>query len=294
MAKSSSDHVRQPRTSLLISHKAAREKIQTRVDEGNNLLQMKISSKRQLTEVKGLFSRWDNYNSELLKRIVDTDEFYNYYNPVVLGGWGVYDSLRLEVQELDKGIESKINRLMSLLDRLELIPEAVLESDGSTGSTGQETEITNLVFVVHGHDEEAKQTVARFIEKVDLVPVILHEQANEGRTVIEKFEDYSDVSFAVVILTPDDEGAPISDPNKPEIERKLKPRARQNVVFELGFFIGKLGRKKVCALYKGDIELPSDYDGVIWISFEANNAWMLDLAREFKSAGLPFDADKML
>src|ERR1700690_1272552 len=87
------------------------------------------------------------------------------------------------------------------------------------------------VFVVHGHDTEAKETVARFIERLGLEPIILHEQASSGRTVIEKFEVFADVCFAVVLLTPDDVGAATSDATK------LKRRARQNVVFELGYFV---------------------------------------------------------
>ena len=104
---------------------------------------------------------------------------------------------------------------------------------------------TNQVFVIHGHDESARESVARFLEKLELEPIILHEQPNKGRTIIEKFEDYADVRFAVVLLTPDDVGA-VKDRAD-----DLRPRARQNVVFEFGFFIGKLGRERVCALGEG-------------------------------------------
>ncbi|MEE8356570.1 MAG: nucleotide-binding protein, partial [Anaerolineales bacterium] len=99
------------------------------------------------------------------------------------------------------------------------------------------------IFIVHGRDEEAKDSLARFLEKLGLEVIILHEQPNQGRTIIEKFEDYSDVGFAVVLLTPDDIGGRAND-------LELLPRARQNVVFELGFFIGALGRERVCALHK--------------------------------------------
>lgn len=143
------------------------------------------------------------------------------------------------------------------------------------------------VFVVHGHDEAAKQAVARFIEKLDLTPVILHEQPNEGRTIIEKFEDHSDVCFAVVLMTPDDIGA------LAEEEDKLKPRARQNVILEFGFFLGKLGRKRVCALYK-DVEIPSDYKGVLFIPMDKNNGWQLSLAKEIKAVGIEIDLNKVM
>ena len=101
---------------------------------------------------------------------------------------------------------------------------------------------SNRTFIVHGHDGEARETVARFLEGIGYIPVILHEQPNMGRTIIEKVEANSDVGFAIVLLTPDDEGCVKG--GKPE------PRARQNVLFELGYFLGRLGRDRVCALKK--------------------------------------------
>jgi len=138
------------------------------------------------------------------------------------------------------------------------------------------------VFIVHGHDNEAKEGVARFLEKLDLHPIILHEQPSEGQTVIEKFEKYSgDIAFAVVLLTSDDMGA---DSTAPE---NLKPRARQNVVLELGYFMGRLGRTRVCALCKGAVELPSDYHGILYIEMDETGAWKTKLAQEFVQANLP-------
>lgn len=125
--------------------------------------------------------------------------------------------------------------------------------------------------------------MARFIEKLNLKVVILHEQPSLGRTIIEKFEGHADVAFAVVLLTPDDTGASKTQPNDQQ------PRARQNVVFELGYFIGKLGRSRVCALYKEGLELPSDYQGVLYVQMTADGGWRLHLAKELKAAGLDVD-----
>jgi predicted nucleotide-binding protein len=133
------------------------------------------------------------------------------------------------------------------------------------------------VFVVHGHDDGVKQTVARFLEKLGLTPVILHEQPNNGLTIIEKFEAYAGVAFAVVLLTPDDLGGPADWPRE-----KQTPRARQNVVLELGYFLGKLGRKRVCALYKDGTEIPSDFQGVVYVPMDGAGAWRLVLGRELK------------
>ncbi len=142
------------------------------------------------------------------------------------------------------------------------------------------------VFLVHGHDEAARESVARFLEKLGLEPIILHEQANAGKTIIEKVEQYSEVAFAVVLLTPDDLGAEKGN------ESNLNPRARQNVILELGYFLGKLKRENVAALIKGNIEKPSDYDGVMYIPMESGGAWKLELAKELKSAGLNIDLNK--
>lgn len=145
------------------------------------------------------------------------------------------------------------------------------------------------IFLVHGRDEGAKNTVARFLENLDLQPVILDEQANRGRTIIEKFESHSDVGFAIVLLTPDDEGALRGD------EKSGRHRARQNVIFELGFFIGRLGRERVCALTKGSaMEIPSDYSGVVYIPLDDGGAWQSRLVKELKSAGLDVDANRAL
>jgi predicted nucleotide-binding protein len=139
------------------------------------------------------------------------------------------------------------------------------------------------VFLVHGHDEAARETTARFIEKLSLEPIILHEQPNAGQTIIEKVERCSEVAFAVVLLTPDDVGA------RRGSENELVPRARQNVILELGYFLARLGRKHVAALVKGELERPSDYDGVVYVPMEDAGAWKILLARELKAAGLNVD-----
>lgn len=144
------------------------------------------------------------------------------------------------------------------------------------------------VFVVHGHDNEAKETVARFIERLRLLPIVLHEQPNSGRTIIEKFEVFSDVGFAVVLLTPDDIGAPSAEP------KNIKPRARQNVILELGYFMGKLSRFRVCALYKQGVEIPSDYQGVLYIELDPAGAWKKKLAQELVEANFSIDLDGLL
>lgn len=144
------------------------------------------------------------------------------------------------------------------------------------------------VFIVHGHDNEVKNNVARFIESLNLKAIILHEQASSSKTIIEKIEEYSNVGFGIVLYTPCDIGA--KKTKKPE----LKERARQNVVFEHGFLMGKIGRKNVCALVKGEIETPNDISGVVYVQMEPNDAWKLQLSKELKKSGYEFDMNKLI
>jgi predicted nucleotide-binding protein len=144
------------------------------------------------------------------------------------------------------------------------------------------------VFVVHGHDLGQKETVSRFLERLNLEPIILHEQADQGKTIIEKFETHSaGVRCAVVILTADDIASP-----KTDAEKEL--RARQNVIFELGFFVGKLGRDKAFALVEEGVALPSDIHGLVYIPLDTRNAWRLLLVRELNAAGIRVDANLAL
>jgi predicted nucleotide-binding protein len=148
-------------------------------------------------------------------------------------------------------------------------------------------EISRKVFLVHGHDEAVQQTVSKFLNSLNLDVVILHEQPNQGRTIIEKFEKHSDVGFAVVLLTPDDVGAAINHP------ANAKKRARQNVILELGYFIGKLGRGRVCPIYIEEVELPSDLHGVLWVAYDQSGEWRSKLAREIHAAGIDVDLGKV-
>ncbi|MCX8534606.1 nucleotide-binding protein [Chryseobacterium luquanense] len=149
----------------------------------------------------------------------------------------------------------------------------------------------NKVFIVHGHNEEMKQTTARFLEKFDLEPIILHEQPNQGRTIIEKFSDYSDVSYAIVLLSADDLAF-----IKNDTPDNAKFRARQNVILELGYFLGKLGRDKVVAIFEQgkDIEIPSDFSGILYLGYSGDESWKLMLAKELKATGFDIDLNNLL
>ena len=142
------------------------------------------------------------------------------------------------------------------------------------------------VFIVHGRDDLAKVSAARFIEKLGLSAVILHEQVSAGKTIIEKIEEHTNVGFALVLYTPCDSGSLVGD--------AAKPRARQNVVFEHGYLIAKLGRRNVCALVKAGVEVPNDISGVVYVPLDDHNAWQLALAKELRDSGFDIDMNKVI
>lgn len=146
-------------------------------------------------------------------------------------------------------------------------------------------ETRRKVFISHGHDEEAITTVAEFVENLGLKVTVLNEQPNNGLTVIENLERYADdTGFAIALLTPDDVGA-----LKDEADRQLNPRAHQNVIFELGYFIGKLSPNQVCLLYKEGVELPSYISNVVYVPMDSADDWKLTLSQGMRNAGLPVD-----
>lgn len=146
--------------------------------------------------------------------------------------------------------------------------------------------VTNKVFIVHGHDEAVKVKVARFVEHLKLEAIILPEQVNRGRTIIEKFEaNSSDVNFAIVLLTADDEG-------KAKTEASYRKRARQNVIFEMGYFVGKLSRSNVFMLLDEGVEKPSDMDGIVYTSLKDD--WKTMLFKELQACGYKVDPNDLL
>lgn len=146
--------------------------------------------------------------------------------------------------------------------------------------------LSNKVFVVHGHDHGLKTEVENFLHEIGLEPVVLHKEPDEGQTIIEKFEKHSDVGYAFILLTPD-EAAYLADQEMIDDKRRIKEkRARPNVIFEFGYFVGKLGRNRVCCLYKGDVSSPSDLGGLIYKKILSSvEAEGFGIIKELKAAG---------
>ncbi len=269
---------------LLVSRSDAYSKIGNRIEKGKELLNRQIISWDQLETNRKDYYKWSDYNAELLNRIFGnysiSEEYSSFIGVVFAGG---QPNLPEDVKDLHKDIDEKIHRLDSIKERLELIPESQSVSLIKISSDNTPPPLIGKAFIVHGHDEGARESVARFLEKLGIEAIILHEQASAGRTIIEKLEYYSDVDYAVVVLSPDDVGASAST------QKKLNQRARQNVILELGYFVAKLSRSRVCALHKGEVELPTDILGVVYIPLDTAGAWRVLLARELRTAGFSVD-----
>ena len=187
-----------------------------------------------------------------------------------------------------RGLDSAASVLQSMIDEIEEYWEVDRPASAQAGPREGADADLGMVFVVHGRDSGSKEAVARLLARLGLDPVILHEQPNLGQTLIEKFEEHAKVGFAVVLLTPDDVGALQSE------EGALHVRARQNVIFEFGYFVGRLGRQRVCALTKGGVELPSDYEGIVYIALDDAGAWRASLVKELRAVGFQVDANLAL
>ena len=269
--------------SLVASRKVASGQLRKQVNWGEEISDRDIRSNYALREAQSDFLKWNEYNVELLTRLFSNDSIKDTYsklqNPLN------YDNDR---DFLRDNIEIKIQGLENILSKLGLIPESKAPNIDTSKKTPKVSQRNGDVFIVHGHDEEAKLQVESFLRDLELNPIILHKKASEGKTIIEKFEKYANVSFAIVILSPDDIGASKDQQGNPQ------HRARQNVISELGYFIGKLGRNNVCSLSKGNLDLPTDILGVIYIPIDSHGGWKLKLAKELKAAGISINNDKLL
>lgn len=192
------------------------------------------------------------------------------------------DTLRRDIELFEKIKARGISQFKALLTEIDLSEKF---NTHEVVATSQEQSPKTKVFIVHGHDEGLKNEVARFIEQLGLEAIILHEQVSRNQTIIEKIESYSNVGFSIVLYTPCDVGKSVSATD-------FKPRARQNVIFEHGYFVAKLGRENVVALKKGDVEEPNDLSGVIYVSYDRSN-WKRDIAHELHHSGYVIDFSKV-
>jgi predicted nucleotide-binding protein len=265
--------LRQPR-------EEARKALTARITIGRQLLLSPIGSPADVELTERVVRQWGDANQNLLRLLFDTADAADQYaerRPRLTIGRPIPHDDR--VANIAKTLVFEVAAIEAQLESLGLLHE--VESDAEEVRASVES-----VFVVHGHDDAAVHQVARFLSSGGLKPRILRELPNAGKTIIEKFENYATTAYAIVLLTPDDSCSNDSG--------HVEKRARQNVILELGYFIGRLGRERVCALYKDGTEIPSDYDGVLFVPFDDKGGWQWTLARELKAAHLNFDTDRAL
>lgn len=276
---------------LIVERTSFKTKLEERIEIGKTFLNRSITQTEQLEQLETDFYKWNDYNSEYLKQVFNNENStykvtYDQVNDWVGGFIGGPKSPQEKYSRLREKIDNKIDNLEKLVEKVDLLKSEISEQPAIKESVFSSSDNEN-VFIVHGHNVAIQQSVARVIEKLGLNPIILHEQANTGKTIIEKFEKHSDVGFAIILMTDDDEGK-----SKSEID--LKNRARQNVILELGYFIGKLGRERVLPLYSDSVELPSDIYGLLYTPIDKADNWKFAVVKELKAAGYNVDANRLL
>lgn len=164
-------------------------------------------------------------------------------------------------------------------------------ASGLSATSSSPVNMRRRIFVAHGSDDEMKQATVGALGKLGLAPVLMREQPSQGRKIVEAFADYADVSFAVVLLSPDDF---VYSKDDAPAKRKLRPA--HDVVFELGFFLGRLGKDNVLVFYREleNFEALTDFEGVRFTAFDDRDSWKLSLIRELTACGYSVDADKLL
>ena len=254
--------------------------LKTEFEKANYLLNLLVSHATGKTADS---REYESLRQELLSnpRIAEKMPWWVKTNRNLDSFWGLIKQKYATYAERRTFLSEEFTPLLEALEfgDSNTIQNALMSNRGIKHSTVARNK--RKVFIVHGRDNEVKQEVGRFIEGIGLEIIILHEPASSGMTSIEKIERSSnDADFALVLYTPCDLGCGVHETKIP-----ARNRARQNVVFEHGYLMAKLGRENVCALVKGDIETPNDISGVVYVGFDVQGAWKTEVAKELKACG---------
>lgn len=234
------------------------------------------------------FRIWDAFTLPLLQKIDSNGVLAAKYEAEAPSSTSLESQTGLfgQREAVRKLLTNELTQLKTTLKQVKLfsasfLPSKINDSDASPQTT--------QIFVVHGHDDVGKLSVARVLEKLSFEVVILHEQVNQGRTLLEKLLSHAlTASYAVILLAPDDWGGPrgckVND---------LRPRSRENVIFELGLFLGLLGPRHVAVMRKSGVDIPSDLEGLVSIEMDSNGGWQLALAKELAAVGFKADLSRL-
>jgi len=243
--------------------------LQHRIEKGHDLLNIQAKSHAAVKTADKLYNHWNSENYDILKKIFKSSNVARDYSSDTwsIGGILISDLKLIEKKEkLHSKIRKKISKLESIITSLHL-----LEEDKKAKSVLQK------IFFVHGTDSDTSSQVLNLLVELNLQPIIMKELALAGKTIIDEIQKRSEVNFAIGLLTPDNLGG-----NKAQ---DLQFRADQNVILELGIFIGKLGRKRVCSLHVEGVELPDDFHGFEYIEIDSSSGWKKKLIKELHLAG---------
>jgi predicted nucleotide-binding protein len=264
----------------LISHTSFVAKIREQLSEGEKIYKG-LQDERQIPQFEKEYGIWDDYNNEYLKsvfNIVDNEYRHSYSNAgsmvgvhEVLLGASIHNPI-YKLMTSKQRLEEKLQELESLIKKADLIPSNSNPASRTVKNSETDSNKHPVVFIIHGHDEEMKRNVQLFLNRGDLQDIVLHEQPDRNRTVIEKLiEKGSSADYVIALLSPDD------------VQEDGSMRARQNVILEIGFFIGKLGRDKVRLLRREGTVIPSDLQGILYDNYDKDGAWRIKILKRNSS-----------
>jgi len=293
---------RKPEPSILVVPKdKAEARITELIEQGNKL--HKISDRLESRAIRFEFKKWSNLNEELLSEIFNNKEILTNYSKLP-SGFGLFpaETEALAVQEWMDHIQYRVVFLEALIDQLGYLSEKTAPSrekpeeksgpkpgPGSGAKPEARAEVKpsapgEEVLVVHGRDEHLLAVTVGFLEKLRLKPVLLSGNSDQEMTALERLGTGNNpFKFAIVLLTPDDVGFDLMKP------KELKTRSRQDVVFLLGFLVGKLGPNKVFAIHKKDVQLPGKCPGVVFELYDEKAAWLSKAAQKMRASGVALD-----
>lgn len=265
-------------------------KIRSQIEKGRVIQSLSRKSSDEVQEYQDKYFSWSEYTSALLNNSFEVKGAMT-LSPANEFGAPDVDTLDLKFGPpktaqfvnvaVTSALEKKLRVLESIHGRLEIWAESTAPVDRQA--------MGDAIFLVHGHDHEAREYVRGFLERTTSRDIIvLDEKAGSGSDVLGKLLTHAQsAAYAVVLLTGDDEGKLLGS-------RELQRRARQNVILELGLFIGLLGRNRVLALHESGVEIPSDYLGVNYVPLDEYRAWRISLVQELRAAGIEASLDRTL
>lgn len=268
---------------LKMNKHAAKLALNKQIKRGKSILACKMESADEITAIIHNMNIWHQYNRDLLIKMFDSSTISDEYYSRGAGYYQANPNISQKIEWINDEIVNQINELKSIHKRLDLHNDTLKQPNKNNSIN-----LFQQVFIVHGHNDKIKYEVAHTIEKLELKSTILHEEDNKGDHLLNKFERHALSSgFAIVILSADDKGRSIKGKNIYQL------RARQNVIFELGYFVHALGVRNIFILCEDNVEIPSDLDGLVYVIYDEKGAWKNTLAKELRSAGFSVNTNNL-